>query len=238
MAFTNYMAKIRIFPAPRLGNEKFFFHSARPTSPVNSHSGRSPRGFSLMELLVVMGIFSVISLVVLVNHAKFNSSVLLGNLAYTIAVSIREAQVYGVSVREYNSSFQTGYGVHIASADRTSYILFADTNANNKYDADSDSVIKQYTLNKQHSILKFCGVKSTGDQECSDGSTLVAITKLDVVFFRPDPDANISSDKTTDNSGMYSRAVITVASATGESRSLSVASTGQIAVSPASAAAP
>ncbi|MBX9765467.1 prepilin-type N-terminal cleavage/methylation domain-containing protein [Patescibacteria group bacterium] len=196
----------------------------------------APRGFSLMELLVVMGIFSVISTVVLVNHSKFNSSVLLGNLAYSIAVSIREAQVYGVSVQQYNSNFKTGYGVHVESADPQSYILFADTNANNVYDSDVDSIVRQYTLNKQHSIVNFCGMKSNGDEECSDGSTGVTISHLDVVFFRPDPDANISSDKTSVSTGMYSTAKITVQSASGESRSLSVASTGQISVSPTTSA--
>jgi hypothetical protein len=189
-----------------------------------------------MELLVVMGIFGVISTVVLVNHSKFNSSVLLGNLAYSIAVSIREAQVYGVSVQQYNSNFQTGYGVHMSESDPNSYILFADTNANNTFDSDEDSIVKQYTLNKQHSILKFCGVKSTGAEECSDSST--PISHLDIVFFRPDPDANISSDKTSDSAGMYSTAKITVGSASGEMRSLSVASTGQISVSPTTITAP
>lgn len=199
---------------------------------VKKRIGLTARGFSLIELLVVMGIFGVISLVVLVNHSKFNSSVLLGNLAYSIAVSIREAQVYGVSVQQYNSTFQTGYGVHIDASDTKSYILFADTNANNTYDPETDAVVKQHTLNKQHEILKFCGVRSTGAEECSDGSTAIGISTLDVVFFRPDPDANITSDKTTENSGMYSSAKISVTSVSGEIRSLSVASTGQISVSP------
>lgn len=186
-----------------------------------------------MELLVVMGIFSIISTVVLVNHSRFNSSVLLGNLAYSIAVSVREAQVYGVSVQQYNSNFQTGYGVHMDNSDRNTYILFADTNANNAYDISTDSIVKRYTLNKGHSIIKFCGVKSTGDEECSDGSTPVVISSLNVVFFRPDPDANITSDKNS----LYSSAKISVGSTSGDVRSLSVASTGQISVSPTTVSA-
>lgn len=181
-----------------------------------------------MELLVVMGIFSVISTIVLVNHSKFNSSVLLGNLAYSIAVSIREAQVYGVSVQQFESEFRSGYGIHFDSADTTSYVFFADTNANNTFDEDVDTVIRKYSLSKQHSIHRFCGMRSDGAEECSDSSTAIPIEKLDVVFFRPDPDANITSERTE----LYSSAKITVASAAGEVRSLSVASTGQIAVSP------
>lgn len=188
---------------------------------------KSARGFSLMELLVVIGIFSTISVVVLANHSRFNSSVLLGNLAYSIAVSVREAQVYGVSVQQYNSSFKTGYGVHVEAADNMEYIFFADTNGNQSYDVDIDAIVKRYSLSQQHSILKFCGIKSTGVEECSDGSTTIGITDLDIVFFRPNPDAYISSDRTD----IYSSAKITVASTVDEMRTVSVASTGQIAVS-------
>ncbi len=47
----------------------------------------------------------------LANHERFNSSILLDSLAYDIALSIREAQVYGLSVRGINADFQVGYGV-------------------------------------------------------------------------------------------------------------------------------
>lgn len=185
---------------------------------------RFVRAFSLIELLVVMAIFSVISLIVLVNHSRFNSSVLLGSLAYNIALSVREAQVYGVSVQQFGSSFQVGYGVHLAG--NSSYIFFADRNTppNKQYDSATDAVIKNYSLNRQHSIARFCGVTSTDVWHCSDDN--VPITFLDIVFLRPDPDAYMKSDQFDG----YSRAVITVRSNSGEERVVTVASTGQIAV--------
>jgi len=175
-----------------------------------------------MELLVVIAIFSVISLIVLVNHSRFNSSVLLGSLAYNIALSIREAQVYGLSVQQYESSFQVGYGIHFSSP--SSYLFFADTNANWRYDNGTDAEIKIYNLNSQHSIAQFCGVRANGNSDCSDGG--VPISHLDIVFFRPDPDAVMSSDLLNG----YSRAELTVRSNAGEERVITVASTGQIAV--------
>jgi prepilin-type N-terminal cleavage/methylation domain-containing protein len=183
------------------------------------------RGFSIVELLVVVAIFSVISLIVLANHSQFNSSVLLGSFAYNIGLSIREAQVYGVSVREYNSNFQVGYGIHFEGTG--GYIFFADVDADKQYDADDDAVVKNYAAGQGHTIQMFCGITSDGDHECTDGSTAVTIQHLDIVFYRPEPDANISSDQ----SGLYSGAEITVASPSGETRTISVASTGQIAIS-------
>ena len=85
----------------------------------------SKDAFTLIELLVVMAIFSVISLLILANHSRFNSSVLLGSLAYDMALSVRQAQVYGVSVQTFNANFQVGYGVHFTTGN--SYIFFADT---------------------------------------------------------------------------------------------------------------
>ncbi len=178
--------------------------------------------FTLIEMLVVVAIFSVISLVILANHSRFDSSVLLGSLAYDIALSVREAQVYGLSVQEYASNFQVGYGIHFAGSG--SYVFFADTNTNNQYDAGVDSIVQTYALNQGHTIARFCGITSLGVQECSD--SLPPIDHLDVDFFRPNPDANISSNLTP----QYSSAKITVASPSGETRTITIASTGQISV--------
>lgn len=176
------------------------------------------RGFSLIEMLVVMSIFSLISMVVIANHSKFNSSVLLGNLAYDIALSIREAQVYGLSVRQFASEFQIGYGVHFSGTD--SYVFFADINRNGLYDNPGDSIIQTYSLGRGHSILRYCA-----DAECSDSASN-NVTYLDVVFFRPDPDASFATNRGTS----YSEANIVVTSPAGATRTIAVQTTGQISV--------
>lgn len=180
------------------------------------------RAFTLIELLVVIAIFSTVSLIILANHSRFNSSVLLGSLAYDIALSIREAQVYGLSVATFNANFQVGYGIHVTAG--TSYLLFADTNASRRYEAGTDSILDTYSVGQGHTVSSFCGILSTGAEECSNTG---AIDHLDIVFFRPDPDANITSS----NPGYYSSGKIVVASPSGETRTITVASTGQISVS-------
>ena len=199
------------------------------TTKTSFHAGLVPgvpRGFSLMELLVVISIFSVISLMILANHSRFNSSVLLGSLAYNIALSIREAQVYGLSVQGQLSggipNFQVGYGVHFQGG--TTYVLFADKNGNKKYDTPpTDTIIKTYTVRQGHIISDFCGITSVGVRECALGG---AITLLDIVFLRPDPDASMKSSSPT----LYSSAEITVSSPQGSTRKVTVVSTGQISV--------
>ncbi len=179
-----------------------------------------------MELMVVVAVFSTISVIVLANHSKFNSSVLLGSLAYNIALSVREAQVYGLSVQEVDSSFQSGYGIHFAGP--SSFLFFADKNMNRLYDGEpTDKIMKSYTLNSQHSISRFCGYTAvSGGQQCSNGEGGTTISYLDIVFLRPDPDAYMRSNQFTG----YSRAEIKVRSTSGEERTVTVAPTGQISV--------
>lgn len=195
---------------------------------IKKHTKRSlftsvTKGFTIIELLVSVGILAVISSVVLANHTRFNGSVLLESLAYDIGLSIREAQVFGVSVRQYNSQFQIGYGVRFA--DSQSYSLFADVNQNKRFD-DEDEIIQNYALQNGFRIQKFCGVMADGQIDCSTDSS-APITHLAVVFLRPDPDAFMSSNELGVS---YSQGRVTVVSPGGDTREVEIASTGQISI--------
>lgn len=179
-------------------------------------------GFTLLELLVVVSIFAFISIITLANHSKFNSSVLLTNLAYNIALSIRQAQVYGLSVQTFDLNFQVGYGVHITTGG--SYLFFADTNADKRYEAGTDSIVQTYNIGQGNFIKRFCGTLADGTTQCSDDAT--PIDHLDIVFFRPEPDANMSSSGPTP----YSSGKIVVGSSAGDTRTITIESTGQISV--------
>src|SRR3989344_9636523 len=90
------------------------------------------KGFSLIEIVVVMAIFMTISSVVVVSQRRFGGNLLITNLAYDVALTMRQAQVYGISVRKVKAvsdpegiaQFERSYGIHIGTAGY--YILFAD----------------------------------------------------------------------------------------------------------------
>ncbi len=93
-------------------------------------------GFSMVELMISIGIFMLITGILLANFPSFSSKISLENLAYEIALSIREAQIYGLSVKQFGTGgFDYGYGIHFDNTDYNSFILFADINANQKYDS-------------------------------------------------------------------------------------------------------
>src|SRR6185369_828665 len=104
---------------------------------------KQEQGFTLVELLISIAIFTMITSVAVFNHAEFNGSVLLTNLAYEIALSVRQAQVYGTTVKQSSDintvRFDSGYGVHFNTAAPTTYTLFEDKfPPNHVYDATED----------------------------------------------------------------------------------------------------
>jgi Tfp pilus assembly protein FimT len=179
-------------------------------------------GFTLMELLASAFIMLVIAGVIIANQGKFNSSAALTNLAYETALLIREAQVYGISVREFSSSAQVSYGVWFSNAAPTQYILFADQNGNQKYDVGE--AVETATIGRGNRIGGFCGITGVS-QTCAP-----TITELSILFTRPNPDAIVVGVSGGGSTVSYQSARITLSSQSGQTRCVSILPTGQVAV--------
>ena len=81
-------------------------------------------GFTIVELIVTTGIFALITSMMLIRDAKFNSTVKLNNLTYEVALAVRQAQIFGTGVKEYGSGdFNVGYGVHFDTANNKSFVF-------------------------------------------------------------------------------------------------------------------
>ncbi len=198
------------------------------------HFRRKQGGYTIIELAVVVIIFILLTAVVLASNSRFGGNILVTNLAYEIGLAIRQAQVYGISVREFNTSFTSGYGVHFDSSKSTSFLLFGDADGDKKYTAPAQGLpntelLEQYNIDpssvttRGNTIKNFC-VTSTSTTLCSsDGN---GPTSLDIAFLRPNPDAIISTNL---GSG-YESATITIESKAGQTRLIKVFNTGQISI--------
>lgn len=142
------------------------------------------KGFTILELIIVIAIMSIITAIILFNSRGLNSSILVSNTAYEISLMIREAQVYGLGVRATeNTPIGFGYsqGIHFDSsvANANTVILFSDKDNNGQYSGATED-IQTYTINKDRagSILSLC-----------TGVSCTTVGTADILFRRPNPEA-------------------------------------------------
>jgi prepilin-type N-terminal cleavage/methylation domain-containing protein len=199
------------------------------------------RGFTLIELMVVLAIIVTITTIALMNQSSFNKTLILANTAYDIALTLRSAQSFGIGSRATTlGTANAGYGLHFQTGTPGSFILFADTNLPNAsnchglpfsgnisapdaqpgnciYDSGADTLTQTYVLGNGITVSNLCAYSS---------SWYCALSSLDIVFARPNPDAFINAGGFS-----YTAACLTITSPQGGLRSVSVAASGAITVS-------
>lgn len=184
------------------------------------------RAFTLIELMVVVSIVAFFSIVTLVSHQKFGDSIAINNLAYDVALTIREAQIYGTSVRTQDvepGSFDHAYGVRFRMSEPTQYLSFVDLNDSNSY--NSGELLDTYDIGRGNHIFDLCvEVSGGGSEKCASLGTLSAVH---VTFKRPDPDATFI---TNPGYPLASAVRIHIKSPTGLEKVIRATKTGQISV--------
>ena len=92
----------------------------------------SSKGFTLIEMLVVLSIIGAVTATVITGQHSFDRSVVLTNTAYDIALSIREAQAYGFSAKSATNkasdaeNYAYGIDFNTSLSNNSAYTLFAD----------------------------------------------------------------------------------------------------------------
>ncbi|QSH39325.1 prepilin-type N-terminal cleavage/methylation domain-containing protein [Candidatus Kaiserbacteria bacterium] len=181
-------------------------------------------GFTVIELIVVVGILGVISSITLTSYSKFGGQILLRNLAYDVALSIRQAQVYGISARSFlGAQFASGHGVYFDFAEGSNkFFLYTDTDGNNFYTSAGTEWVETFSIGRGHSIDRLCVPSGPSSENC-------AITSMDILFKRPEPDAIIRAS-VGGSFTQYDRARIVLDSPQGNKLSVLIESTGQISI--------
>lgn len=212
------------------------------------HRRALSRGFTLIEMLVVLFIIAVITAVVISGQSNYNKTLLLTDTAYGVALSARESQSFGLASRKYGNVQNPGYGVHFSSATPGSYLIFADTNngltppsncplgapgtpeqkpGDCRY-TGSDGTVENFTFSRGFSISKICG-KSGITRYCSTDPS--PLTSLDVVFTRPNTSATISGLINGNSLTSFSCAEVTISDPLKQvTRTVRISSIGEISV--------
>jgi hypothetical protein len=179
----------------------------------------------VVELLAVTAVMVFITSAILANNSRFGGAVLLQNLAYDMALTVRQAQVYGISVFRFgDEEFSYAYGVHFSPSTPTAFLLFADAvSENGLYDGCPTSseceLVQSTNISQGYRVADVC-VTGSGAESCGH-------SQLDVTFKRPEPDAYIRADLLPT---LYKKGRVVVRSPRGDLRSVVVETNGQISV--------
>lgn len=143
------------------------------------HHRVQSEGFTMIELMVTMGLFMVMTGAVLANYRTFDTNAKFSNASEDIVLALRQAQVYGAGVKGQGGSFDVPYGVHFApNADNI--ILFADINGDGKYTGADGLPVD---------TIKWQGNIKINSLTCGG---LPCTSFLDITFKRPDIGAIIN----------------------------------------------
>ena len=150
------------------------------------------QGMTYVEIIVVLGIFSVMSAIVMFNYGEFQAKVDIKNLASDIALKIVEAQKSALSGNlppGALSDWKPSYGVHFyptfgSGSDNKHFIYFSNLNNDQAYGPD-DGLPETISIGKGNYI--------SGIYKCEVGSSCSQIaSSLSIVFTRPDSSAVFS----------------------------------------------
>ncbi len=186
----------------------------------------SPQGgFTLIELLVVFFVSSVVATVVMTNFGDFTSETEFENEALNIALTIREAQVYGLSGKEVEADFGVTYGVVFSDSEPNSFTLntFRDQDTNYIfYTLNEVNVEETFLIKDGFRIVDVCF-----DSDCE-------FYGAGFMFERPNPDADmyvlISEGGGFLDSGYSNGSVVLERISDGSTKTINITDTGQIYV--------
>ena len=207
---------------------------------IKHKSSKLVAGFTIVELLVSSGIIVLILGVVMAGYPKFKTRSSLSAVARETALFVREAQVYGLAVKEFHQGDDVfpPYGVHISKDKPKEIILFGDLDEGRSgvYDShdgcggEKTECRKRFNFAGPEYIAKMCvnqgGGTAMGDEDSEENCD---IPELNISFHRPEPEAVIIVD---DIGYRYNSARLFIKSSkdTGSTRIVRVWITGQISV--------
>ena len=208
-------------------------------------------------MLVVIAIIGLLAAVIIVGQSTFNKNTLLTDIAYTVALSIRESESLGLSSKGVGGVSNAGYGVHFGEIatgyeqyvdiyppigqetnDKISGCLHPSADAgtpaerpgNCTYDPSNGELLNQYTFALNYSILKIYYHNATQWLSFTPGTVTNGTTRVvDIVFERPNTQAILTE---TQASGVYAvkEIVIELTSPQGGTRCVDVTQYGEITV--------
>ena len=181
------------------------------------------RGFTVVELVIVLTIMITITSLILANYPGFNERLAVRGASEDIASNVRLAQAYGLGVKESSPGLFPGYGVYFQGTTANSYVLFADNNNDGTY--QESEKIKDLAIQSSVQIYDLCvNVKQTPPGTCGFAS-------LTAFYKRPTPIVSLKGEQTIGGTVVPASDIeIKIRGARGTTKTIVVWLSGQISV--------
>ncbi len=198
----------------RKGFFSLYFPYTMPSKPT------AQSGFSLIEMLVVIGISVMMTTLLLINMRGSTDHVELEGEAYKIATLAREAQTYAISTKTFGPTLTyQSVGVYFVKGSNA-IVFFGEPktppNPDGKYNA-GDQTIKTLTLLSGYTVSSMC----TNATTCT-----TSLNNASVAYQRPFVSASIAGNGATGASYL----TITIQSPKQNTRQIQFWTTGQVTV--------
>lgn len=135
------------------------------------------KGFTIVELLIMIGILALLSSVVFIDFGKNGKQFALERSAQKLAQDMRRVQGMAMGTLQGTAS-TTGYGIYLnkQAGSNTEYIVYRNENINPYYESSIDVVIE--TISPEDGI-SICDIN---DNNVSESDNVMSIS-----FEPPDP---------------------------------------------------
>jgi prepilin-type N-terminal cleavage/methylation domain-containing protein len=152
------------------------------------------KGLTLIELMVVISIFLVITTTVIFNYGTFNSNVSLQNLTDDVALSIRKAQGFAIGARAVGDNFRNSYGMHFSvdnnpsgslSGSNKSFLMFSVPTSDTKKYTDNGSMSDVCGNNSNQCMELFNITSADNIKELRIDDVSKVSGSIDIIFTRP-----------------------------------------------------
>ena len=164
---------------------------------------RKANGFSLIELMVSVGILTLINIMIFASYPEFSQKMALKRTSEEIALIARQAQAYSLGIKRSASISDDffGFGVHFdkSPANSKSLILFTDLDSDKIY--DEGELFQEFKIDTGDYISKLQVCDSVSCPSAESGS-------LDIIYPRARSMASISADKIVCSSCSYAKVTI------------------------------
>ena len=185
---------------------------------------RIRRGFTLIELIVVIGVMVLVGTLTLVSFPQFSRRVAIEQEAGKLSLALRRAQSYAIAVREFGvgSGIFPGYGVFVSATSPEQYLIFGDPNTSSRYEESFGETVEVVRTERGARISDICG----DSQSVPPGPC--GLSSVEIFYKRPGPSIALTGAFSSDR---YNDIKLVLTSLDGfVTKSIIIWSTGQISI--------